>query len=93
MAWKITTLTVTASGTSVHSTAGDMNRIIVQCDNAAGNVKGSTGTALAGGEADILDSVAANVPTAADNFPYLHCIADGGGTRTFTIAERVKDPS
>ena len=93
MAWKITTLEVVAAATSVHSTAGDMSRIIVQCNNAAGDVKGSTGTTLAGGEVDILASVDANIPTVSDNFPYLHCIADGGATRTFTIAERVKDPS
>ena len=93
MAWKITTLEVSASGTSVHSTAGDTSRIIVQCDDNDGDIKGSVGATLAGGEADILASVNANIPTVADNFPYLHCIADGGGTRTFTIAERVKDPS
>ena len=93
MAWKITTLEVAAGATSVHSTAGDMSRIIVQCNDADGDIKGSVGTTLAGSEVDILASVAANIPTVADNFPYLHCIADSGGIRTFKIAERVKDPS
>ncbi|MBV72502.1 MAG: hypothetical protein CMH52_14350 [Myxococcales bacterium] len=81
-----------ASATSVHSTAGDMSRIIVQCSHEDGDIKGATASTLAGGEVDILASVAANIPTAADNFPFLHCIADSGGTRTFTIAERVNDP-
>lgn len=93
MAWMITTLEVAADATSVHSTAGDMSRIIVQCNNAGGTVKGSVGTTLAGGEVDILGSVAANIPTVTDNFPYIHCTADNASTRTFTIAERVKDPS
>ena len=93
MAWKTTTLEVAAGATSVHSTAGDTSSIIVQCNHASGDVKGSTGTTLAGGEADILALIAADTPTVADNFPYFHCIADGGATRTFTIAERVRDPA
>ena len=93
MAWKITTLEVAASATSVHSTAGDTSSIIVQCNHANGDVKGSTGTTLAGNEVDILALIAANSPKVADNFPYFHCIADSGATRTFTIAERVNDPS
>ena len=93
MAWKITTLEVAASATSVHSTAGDTDSIIVQADHATPTIHGASvatvGTTLTG---DLWDS-AASVAKKIDAYPFIHCVADAGAIRTFIISERVKDPS
>jgi len=96
MAWKITTLTspgATDSNTVVHSTAGDTDKIIVQCDNATPTITGaSLATIGTTTTADLWDS-SANVPKEVSAYPFIHCIGDSTNVRTFIIAERVKDPS
>ena len=92
MAWMTTTLVVPVGETKIHEPAGYFSKLIFQTDNASAVVKPAMSRTLAGSETDE-NSVSANVPKEIESFPFVHCTADGGGTRTFIIAERVKDPS
>lgn len=90
MAWKITTIEVEASGTYVHSTAGESEKIIVSASNTASTVKGSLYDDGSEPSSD-LHTTGTGDPDVCDNYPFLLLTADAGGTRTFQIAERVKD--
>ncbi len=92
MAWMTTTLEVAASQTKIYQPAGYFSKLIFQADNAGAVVKPAMSRTLVGSETD-QNNVSADVPKEIESFPFVHCIADGGGTRTFIIAERVKDPS
>ena len=93
MAWKITTVEVAASATSVHSTAGDYDQIRITADHASATIKGAVDSSSTATATADLFTGAASVPQSVDNYPYFQCAADSGGTRTFTFAELVKDPS
>ena len=90
MAWKITTIEVAASGTYVHSTAGDSEKIIVSASNTNSTVKGSLYSDGSEPSAD-LHTAGTGDPSVCDNYPFILLTADGGASRTFQIAERVRD--